>query len=189
MPCDTPGCTLAASKMLSYLDENLDPCENFYNFACGSYLKTTTISEEKVTVDAFSNVRDLVKQQLNIILNEPITPEDSKPFLLAKQFYASCLNQATIEERGIKPMADILEALGGWPVLKGNLWSDGAFDWVETVLKFRRMGFDTYIVFAFLPETHLRNSSERILVVSIQPILGLHVESNFIFFFKKTLIL
>lgn len=39
--CDTPGCTTAASKVMSYIDESLDPCENFYNFACGNYLKNT----------------------------------------------------------------------------------------------------------------------------------------------------
>lgn len=164
--CDTPGCTLAASKMLGYLDENLDPCENFYNFACGSYLQITQVPEDKVTVDAFSNVRDLVQEQLRIILNEPPSSEDSKPFLLAKQFHASCLNQANIEEQGIKPLADILEAFGGWPVLKADLWSEGAFDWVDTIKKFRRMGFDTYVIFAFSIETNLKNSSERILVVS-----------------------
>lgn len=164
--CDTPGCILAATKMLSYLDENLDPCENFYDFACGSYVKNTPVPEDKVTVDAFANVRDLVQEQLRTILNEPPVPEDSKPFLLAKQFHASCLNQAVIEERGVKPLADILEAFGGWPVLKGDLWSDGAFDWVETIKKFRRMGFDTYVIFAFNAETNLKNSSERILVVS-----------------------
>lgn len=168
VPCETPGCVLAASKMLSFIDENLDPCDNFYNFACGSYLATTQVPEDKVTVDAFSNVRDLVQEQLHIILNEPPSPEDSKPFLLAKNFHASCLNQSIIEERGIKPLADILESFGGWPVLKGNLWSEGAFDWVETIKKFRRMGFDTYVIFAFSSETNLKNSSERILVVSIE---------------------
>lgn len=164
--CDTPGCAVAASKIMSYIDESLDPCENFYNFACGNYLKNTEVPEDKVTVDAFSNVRDLVQEQLRIILNEPPQPDDSKPFLLAKNFHASCLNQTIIEERGIKPLADILEVFGGWPVLKGYLWSDGAFDWVETIKKFRRMGFDTYVIFAFNAETNLKNSSERILVVS-----------------------
>lgn len=164
--CETPGCVAAASKVMSYIDESLDPCENFYDFACGTYLRNTQVPEDKVTVDAFSNVRDLVQEQLRIILNEPPQSGDSKPFLLAKNFHSSCLNQENIEARGIKPLADILEAFGGWPVLKGDLWSEGSFDWIETIKKFRRMGFDTYIIFAFSSETDLKNSSQRNLVVS-----------------------
>lgn len=164
--CETPGCIEAATKVMSYIDESLDPCDNFYEFACGTYLRNTQVPEDKVTVDAFSNVRDLVQDQLRIILNEPPQPNDTKPFLLAKNFHSSCLNQEVIEERGIKPLADILEAFGGWPVLKGDLWSEGSFDWVETIKKFRIMGFDTYIIFAFSAETDLKNSTSRVLVVS-----------------------
>lgn len=164
--CETPGCIEAATKIINYIDESLDPCENFYQFACGTYLKNTPIPADKVTVDAFSNVRDLVEEQLRIVLNEPPQPNDTKPYLLAKYFHSSCLNQEIIEGRGIKPLADILEAFGGWPVLKGDLWSDDSFNWIETIKKFRRMGFDTYVIFAFSAETNLKNSSERVLVVS-----------------------
>lgn len=165
--CETPGCLSAAMRIMSYMDENIDPCENFYEFSCGNYLKNTQIPEDKVTVDSFSNVRDLVQEQLRTIINEPPQPNESKPFRLAKYFNSACLNKTIIEERGIKPLSDILEAYGGWPVVKGDLWSEGGFDWVEVIKKFRRMGLDTYIVFAFSVVTDLKNSTGRVLDVSI----------------------
>lgn len=33
--CLTPGCVHAASKMLEQMDPLVEPCDDFYNFACG----------------------------------------------------------------------------------------------------------------------------------------------------------
>lgn len=164
--CVSRGCVAAASKIIEYLDEDVDPCDNFYEFACGNFLKTTKIAEDKVSVDLSSTVDDLVREQLRTIISEPPQLNESKPFRLAKNFNAACLNQSIIEERGIKPLADILEAFGGWPVVKGDLWCEKNFDWVDAVKRFRRMGLETNAIFALSVVTDLKNSSKRVLDVS-----------------------
>lgn len=165
--CETFGCVMASSKIISFMDESIDPCDNFYEFACGNYIKKTQIPDDKIQVDLLTSVDDLVRQQLRTIINEPMLPNESKPFRLAKYFNSACLNQTIIEERGIKPLADILESYGGWPVVKGDLWSDNNFDWIEIVKKFRRMGLETRVIFALSLVTDLKNSSKRVLDVSI----------------------
>lgn len=117
-------------------------------------------------VDSFSVVRDLVQDQLKTIINEPPEPNESKPFKLAKNYNLACLNKSIIETRGVKPLTDILEAYGGWPVIKGDLWSEGSWDWFEVIKKFRRMGLETNLLFTFSVTTNLKNSSTRILDVS-----------------------
>lgn len=164
--CQSTGCIRAASKVMDNLDESINPCDNFYEFACGSYIKNTPIPSDKINVDSFSIVREIVQEQLKTILNEPVLPNESKPFRLAKYFNQACLNQAINEERGHKPLADLLEAHGGWPVVKGDSWSEESFDWVEMLKKFRSVGLDTSIVFAFGVSTDLKNSSKRGLAVS-----------------------
>lgn len=164
--CETFGCVMESSKILSFIDENIDPCDNFYKFACGNYIKKTIIPEDKIQVDLSTTVDDLVREQLRQIINEPVQPNESKYFQLAKSLNAACLNQSIIEERGIKPLADILESYGGWPVVKGDLWSDIGFDWIETIKKFRRMGLETRVIFALSIVTDLKNSNQRVLDVS-----------------------
>lgn len=156
----------AAAKVAERMDESVDPCHNFYDFACGNFLKNTAIPEDKVTVDSFSVVRDLVQDQLRTIINEKSDPHESKPFRLAKDYNLACLNKEVIEERGVKPLADILEAYGGWPVIKGDLWSEHSWNWIEVIKKFRRMGLPTNIVFTTYVSTDLKNSTGRVLSVS-----------------------
>lgn len=164
--CETDGCMKAAAQVLESMDDSVDPCNNFYDFACGNFVKNTPIPEDKITVDSFSIVRDLVQDQLREMINEKSEPRESKPFRLAKDYNSACLNKEIIEKRGVKPLADLLEAYGGWPVLKGDLWSEHSWNWSEVIKKFRLMGLPTNIVFTTYVATDLKNSTSRVLSVS-----------------------
>ncbi|KAH9491504.1 Endothelin-converting enzyme 1 [Bulinus truncatus] len=41
--CQSPACVKAAGSLLSSVDWSVDPCEDFYQFACGHWLKTQPI--------------------------------------------------------------------------------------------------------------------------------------------------
>lgn len=174
--CVTHGCIKAAASVLDSIDESIDPCDNFYEFACGAYLKNTFIPDDRVTIDSFSVVRDTVQDQLRRIINEEEQPDESKPFVLAKRLNKACLNKTIIEQRGIKPLADMLESYGGWPAVKGDLWSEDSFDWLQMIKKFRQTGLDTSIILSFAVVTNLKNSTARVLDVCI--LVGIAWTSN-----------
>lgn len=166
--CEEPSYVRAAVGMMDKMDESIDPCDNFYQFACGKYLQNTILPADKVIVDSFSTVRDLVQEQLRTIINEEVQANESKPFRLAKNFNQACLNLSIIAERGEKPLADILESYGGWPVVKGDSWSEANWNWIETIKKFRLSGLDIHIIFSFSVTTDYKNSSRRIIDVSMK---------------------
>jgi hypothetical protein len=47
------------------------------------------------------------------------------------------MDEEGIERRGLGPLLDMLERLGGWPVLStpDKPWNEDTFDWMQTVYR------------------------------------------------------
>ena len=52
--CQTPGCVVAASKLIKSMDQTADPCTDFYQFACGRFLSETVIPDHQTSKGPFS---------------------------------------------------------------------------------------------------------------------------------------
>lgn len=74
--CHTPGCVYAAAGVLQYIDSTIEPCDDFYDFACGKFLSETTLTDEKVSVDTFSIARDKMQKQLHQLIDSPVENSD-----------------------------------------------------------------------------------------------------------------
>lgn len=166
--CLTPGCVHAASNALDSLDFSVEPCDDFYNFACGTFLKNTVIPDEKVAVNTFSIIGDKLQEQLRTLIVEEPRPDESKPFTLAKSLYKACVNKTLIEERGVKPLIDVSDKLGGWPAVVGDKWDvDNSWTWIEAVKKFRKVGYSMDYIFDLSVGIDLKNSEKRTIDVNI----------------------
>ena len=42
--CNTPGCIKAANDLIQNMDDSVDPCEDFYQYACGGFEKRVSVS-------------------------------------------------------------------------------------------------------------------------------------------------
>lgn len=184
--CLTPGCVHAASKMLDHMDESIEPCDDFYNFACGQYVEDTIIPDDKVSVNAFSVISDKLQEQLRTIITAPVEDDEIEPFKMVKKLYIACMNKSKlnstisdssfspcnkifpglIEERGLTPLLEIHESMGGWPVVKGDSWDEKSWTWQQSVRDFRKRGYSTDYIFDFSVGTDLKNSTRRIIDVS-----------------------
>ena len=92
--CLTPACIHAASKMLKMMDVSVDPCDDFYNFACGSFIKNTNIPDDEVSINAFSMVEDKLQEQLKNLVSKKINESEPEPFKLPKKVYRACMNKS-----------------------------------------------------------------------------------------------
>lgn len=149
------------------MDPTVDPCDDFYEFTCGNFLKTTNIPDDKSAVTSFSIISDNLQEQLRTMIEEPILPNEPKPFQLTKKLYKACMNKTIIEKDGLTTIKDILNELGGWPVLEGERWYEGDFDWRKSVYKFREIGYSVDYFFDFSVGIDLKNTTKRVIDVSV----------------------
>lgn len=166
----TPGCINTASSILNRIDSDVQPCDDFYEFACGKFIRdvTVTIPDEKLTVDTFSTIADEIEIQLKTIINEPIRANESRAFILAKRLNASCMNRTAVEALGLQPMKEILDSYGGWPVTKGDEWDEKSWDWIETIGKMRRTGLTSGYVLSTSIGANFKNSTMHTLRVRLK---------------------
>jgi len=159
--CDTPGCVLAAAELLQNMDVKADPCEDFYQFACGGFEKRNIIPDDQSSVSTFSLISDKVTEQLRTLVEKPVRDDEAEPFKLVKKLYASCLNKSRAEEKGLQPLKDVLHGFGGWPVVVGDAWDEDAFVWYEMIYKFRKVGYSVDYFIDFSITVDLKNSTFR----------------------------
>ena len=106
---DAQGLSLAA------LDKSVDPCDDFYRYACGGWEKATTIPDDRSRWSrSFSEIDQRNEADLRRILEEASNANASKqPSATQKvgRFYASCMDTNAIEKAKTKPLASIRERL------------------------------------------------------------------------------
>lgn len=83
--------------MLSRMDFSVDPCDDFYEFSCGTFLKETHVPSEKSNVDIFSTISDKLQEQIQILLSQEIDEEnDILPIKIIKNMYSACMNTGIV---------------------------------------------------------------------------------------------
>lgn len=95
----------------------------------------------------------------------------------AKYLYASCMNAEILEGRGIEPLMRLLDTLGGWPVLEGEVWNKSSFDWLQLASKLRLYNNDIFLMQWVGPD--IKNSNENVIQFD-QTSLGLPTRDYFL---------
>ncbi len=93
------------------LDTTAKPCEDFYQFANGGWLKQHTLPGDKSRFGAFEEVSDHNREVLRQILMETSRKQDWKPGSVQQKvgdFFASGMDEAAIEARGLAPLKPYL---------------------------------------------------------------------------------
>jgi predicted metalloendopeptidase len=88
--CTTNECKNQAEKMKSKINDAIDYCDDFYEFACGNY--NPEIPNDKASVNSFSLILDSLQERLNIMMSSEIDQEEIEPFKNVKRFYQNCLD-------------------------------------------------------------------------------------------------
>lgn len=98
--CVTKTCNETAKELLKSIDKTINPCENFYQFACGNFLKTTILPNDTKQLISFKYLHNKIEDRLYDLFSEESKPNDTNAIKQTKLFYKSCMDQAASDARG-----------------------------------------------------------------------------------------
>ncbi|ELV14246.1 Membrane metallo-endopeptidase-like 1 [Tupaia chinensis] len=154
------------------MDPSQEPCDDFYQYACGGWLQRHVIPETNSRYSVFDILRDELEVILKAVL-ENSTTEDRPAVKKAKMLYRSCMNQSVIEKRDSQPLLDILEAVGGWPVAMDDWNETKGPEWLlERQLAVMNTQFNRRVLIDLFIWNDDQNSSRHIIYID-QPTLGM----------------
>ena len=152
------------------LDESVDPCDNFYQYACGGWMKAHKIPDKKEEYSAINELSDnndkLLRQFLDGSYKGRLCskkhPSDSETIMKVRNFYTSCLNTKLIEERGAKPIHEFIEKLGSWDI--EDDFDENSWDWSKTLRQIHAE-YPAEIFFTIDVDVDPKNKKKNIITV------------------------
>lgn len=81
-----------ASVVSSKMNFSVNPCDDFYQFACGRFEKTSIIPDDAGSVNTINMIEGRVMAQLHTLLNSEINENEIRPFKMAKLMFRQCMN-------------------------------------------------------------------------------------------------
>uniref|UniRef100_A0A1A7W7T2 Endothelin-converting enzyme 1 n=1 Tax=Iconisemion striatum TaxID=60296 RepID=A0A1A7W7T2_9TELE len=165
--CSTEPCITVASAVVGALDRSVDPCQDFYNFACGGWVKNNPLPEGKSRWGPFSNLWEHNMLVMKRLLENTTTKDLSKAEEKAQRYYQACMNESKIEALGAKPLQQLIQQIGGWALTEQ--WNKKNF---QEVLRKVSASLRTSPFFTVFVSTDSKNSNSNVIQVD-QSNLGL----------------
>ncbi len=99
---------------LTAIDKTADPCTDFYQYACGNWVKSNPIPSDQVRWARSFTV--LLERNRYLLWKDLEAAANNPKSALQKQygdFYASCMNTDVVEKKGLTPIEPAFKAIAG----------------------------------------------------------------------------
>jgi endothelin-converting enzyme/putative endopeptidase len=110
-----PVLPYSPSLDLTSLDKSVEPCVDFYHFACGGWQKNNPIPADQTSWSVYGKLYQDNLNFLRGILDEAASNKAQRDEVTQKigDFYGSCMDEAAVEKRGISALQSELDSISG----------------------------------------------------------------------------
>src|SRR5215469_2077362 len=106
----------APSLDLTSLDRSVDPCQDFYKFSCGGWMKNNPIPADQPRWDVYSKLANDNQQFLWGLLQADAKATNRTPTQQKiGDYFAACMDTEAIDKLGAAPLQPTLAAIDALP--------------------------------------------------------------------------
>ncbi len=102
-----------AGFSIDNIDKSVDPCMDFYQYACGNWIKNTQIPPDRPDMDSFGEVEERNLLVLRDILEKASKGGSERDAIDQKigDYYGACMDESAVETKGISALKPELDRI------------------------------------------------------------------------------
>ncbi|KAH8417812.1 hypothetical protein KR222_006234 [Zaprionus bogoriensis] len=164
--CRSKECIRTAASLIYAMDEQTDPCEDFYKFTCGRWADEHPRPDSATSNDWFRERQAHIMRVVRQFLKSNISSSEPSAVGMAKTMYTACMDTQLLDERNLEPLVQYIQEFR-LPLLPSALnltlssssryssmdVSNTSFNWLDTVASIKRhLSLDLMIGFDVFPD-------------------------------------
>ncbi|XP_052797831.1 endothelin-converting enzyme 1-like [Mya arenaria] len=164
--CTDPSCLKAASWAVSNMNTSVNPCDDFFEYACGNYQTQNPLDPDVRQRTIFWNMYYENEDKLRSLLEvAPARTSSWSSEKKLKDFFMSCIDDYGKMKAGGRTFIEkIVVPMGGWDVL--NTFNADTFD-LNSALQKTSVDFWTAALFTFRVTTDRYDRTRRVIEVDM----------------------